>query len=116
MALRGDTLNTERRAGEGRPSLMPCLHKAQASHNAVAQSPYLVPVPRSDSAKIRARASREHLPSLRTWAGKPTKRCSPAFPIRHSILRAVTSLFVAESEIATEPFSGQRKSFRPSEN
>lgn len=114
-------LYTDRRAGEGNlPRLMPCLQVSHAAHNAVAELANCFPVPRSDSAVsavFPARASHEHLPSLRTCRRSKLVNRSSGFPICHAVYpRSPSSLFVTESEVATERFSEQRKSFRDSEN
>lgn len=90
---------------------MPLLYKANAPDNAIRQSTYRIPVPRSGSiVPFAMRASHEHLPPLRTCR-RSYDPCSSGFPISHVVPRVGGSVLVAETEAMTGAIACPKKSF-----
>lgn len=84
---------TERRWPRGRGQLVQCSTPAQASDHAVAKLSDLIP---------RTSRAMTHRLSRHLAGGAFPIPAPPAFPILHSILRAVTSLFVTGSDHSVE--------------
>ncbi len=86
--------------------LIQCSLPPNAAHDAVGELAY------RHKSFLRGGSS----PAFAQRGGSHRKRASAPLILFHVCPRWLSSFFVTESEVATERFSEQRKSFRDSEN
>lgn len=107
LATGGNAVHrTDRRAGEGYPSLTKIPRPTCAPDHAIRKPPYGLPIlPRRASivsSTSTVRASHEHPPSRRTRRRRKLDPRASGFPIHHQVLHPVVSVLVADRETTVE--------------